>query len=39
MLLEYRSANGGNRTKQPKLLQNMSENTFFTGIHLQLSNF
>ena len=37
--LEYGSANGADCTKQPKLLNNLSENTFFIGVHLQLSNF
>ena len=33
------SANDGDCTKQPILLNNISENTFVTGVHLQLSNF
>ena len=33
------SANGGDCTKQPILLNNISENTFVTGVHLQLNNF
>ena len=33
------STNGGDCTKQPILLTNISENTFLTGVHLQLSNF
>ena len=38
-LLKCGSANGGDCTKQRILLNNISENTFFTGGHLQLSNF
>ena len=38
-LLKCGSANGGDCTKQPILLSNISENTFLTGVHLQLSNF
>ena len=38
-VLKYGSAIGGDCTKQPKLLNNISENTFLTGVHLQLSNF
>ena len=38
-LLKCGSANGGDCTKQPILLNNMSENTFVTGVHLQLNNF
>ena len=37
--LKCESANGGDCTKQPTLLNNISENTFLTGVHLQLSNF
>ena len=33
------SANGGDCTKHPTLLNNISENTFLTDIHLELSNF
>ena len=33
------SANVGDGTKQPILLNNISENTFLTGVHLQLNNF
>ena len=28
-----------NCTKQPILLKNISENTFLTSVHLQVSNF
>ena len=38
-LLNYGSANGGDCTKQPIPLNNISENTFLTGVHLQRSNF
>ena len=38
-LLKCGSANGGDWTKQPILLNNISENTFLTGVHLQLNNF
>ena len=38
-LLKCGSAKGGDYTKQPILLNNISENTFLTGVHLQLSNF
>ena len=38
-LLKCGSANGGDCKKQPILLNNISENTFPTGVHLQLSNF
>ena len=38
-LLKFGSANGGDCTKQPTLLNNISENTFLTGVHLQLNNF
>ena len=38
-LLKCGSANGGDCTKQPILLNNLSENTFLTGVHLQLNNF
>ena len=37
--LKCGSAIGGGSTKQPILLNNISENTFLTGVHLQLSNF
>ena len=37
-LLKCGSANGGDCTKQPILLNNISENTFLTSVHLQLSN-
>ena len=37
-LMKRGSANGGDCTKQPILLNNISENTFFTGFLLQLSN-
>ena len=37
--LKCGSANGGDCTKQPILLNNISENIFLTGVHLQLSNF
>ena len=33
------SANGGDCRKQPILLNDISKNTFLTGVHLQLSNF
>ena len=33
------NANGGDCSKQPKLLNTISENTFHKGVHLQLSNF
>ena len=39
ILLKCGSANGGDCTKQPILLNNISENTFHTDVHLQLSNF
>ena len=38
-LLKCGSTNGGDCTKQPILLNNISENTLLTGVHLQLSNF
>ena len=38
-LLKCGSANGGDCTKQPILLNNISENTLPKGVHLQLSNF
>ena len=38
-LLKCGSANGGDCTKQTILLNNISENTFPTDVHLQLSNF
>ena len=38
-LLKSGSANGRDCTKQLMLLNNISENTFLTGVHLQLSNF
>ena len=38
MLLKCESANGGECTKQPLLLDNISESTFHTGVHLPLSN-
>ena len=38
-LLKYGSANGGDCTKQPIPLNNISDNTLLTGVHLQLSNF
>ena len=38
-LLKCGSVNGGDCTKQPILLSNISENPFLTGVHLQLSNF
>ena len=37
--LKCGSANGGDCTKQAILLNNISENTFLTTVHLQLSNF
>ena len=37
-LLECGSANGRDGKKQPILLNNISENTFLTDVHLQLSN-
>ena len=37
-LLKCGSANGGGCTNQPLLLNNISENTFPTDVHLQLSN-
>ena len=38
-LLKCGSVSSGDCTKQPKPLSNISENTFFTVVHLQLSNF
>ena len=38
-ILKCGSANGGDCTKQPLLLNNISESTFLTGVHLQLNNF
>ena len=38
-LLKCGSVNGGECTKQPTLLSNISENTFLKGVHFQLSNF
>ena len=38
-LLKCGSANGGDCTKQPILLSNISESTFLTGVHLHLSYF
>ena len=38
-LLKCGSSNGGGCTKQPILLYKISEITFLTGVHLQLSNF
>ena len=38
-LLKCGSANGGDCTKQPILLNDISKNTYFTGVHLQLNNF
>ena len=38
-LLKWGSANGGDCKKQPILLNNISEKTFLTGVHLQLTNF
>ena len=38
-LLKWGSANVGDCTKQTILLNNISENTFLTGVQLQLSNF
>ena len=38
-LMKYGSANGGDCRKHPILLHNISENTFSTDVHLQLSNF
>ena len=37
--LKCRTKNGGNCTKQPILLSNISQNTFLTSVHLQLSNY
>ena len=37
--LKCGSANGGDCTKNPMLLNNISEDTFPTDVHLQLSNF
>ena len=37
--LKCGSANGGDCTKQPILLNNIFENTFLTDVHLLLSNF
>ena len=37
--LKCGSSNGGDCKKQPILLNSISENTFLTGVHLQLSNF
>ena len=37
--LKCGSGNGGDCTKQAILLNNISENTFLTDVHLQLSNF
>ena len=39
LLFQCRSAIDGDCTKRPILLNNISENTFLTGVHLQLSNF
>ena len=36
--LKCGSADGGDCTIQPILLKNISENTFLTGVHLQVSN-
>ena len=38
-VLKCGSAIGGDCTKQPLLLNNISEKTFLTGVHLQVSNF
>ena len=38
-LLKCGIANGVGCTKQPILVNNISNNTFLTGVHLQLSNF
>ena len=38
-LLKCESAKDGDCTKQTILLNNISENTFHTGVHLQLSNY
>ena len=38
-LLQCKSANGGGCTKQPILLNNISENSFLIDVHLQLSNY
>ena len=38
-ILKCGSAIVGDCTKQPIVLNNISENTFLTGVHLQLSNF
>ena len=38
-ILKCGRANGGDCTMQPKLLNNISENTFIISVHLQLSNF
>ena len=38
-LLKCGGADAGDCTKQTILLNNISENTFHTGVHLQLSNF
>ena len=38
-LLKCGSANGGYCTKRSILLNNISDNTFITGVHLQLRNF
>ena len=39
MVLKCGSANGGDCTNQTILLNNTSENSFLTGVHMQLSNF
>ena len=36
--IESSIANGEDSTKQPILLNKLSENTFLRGVHLQLSN-
>ena len=38
-LMKCGSTNGGDCTKHPILLNNISENTFLKDVHLQLSNF
>ena len=37
--LEFENANGGGFTKHPTLLNNISETTFLTGVHLHLRDF
>ena len=39
IFLKCGSANGGDWTRQSRLLTNISENNFLTGVQLQLSNY